>query len=203
MVQDMELLPTERATVNLLDSEGLLHYLDKEQFEGKEDVVVICCPDGRHFIRGILNPFMEMYDEHQQLRFHPLTEHGGTLVLDERSPLVRSGHTTGADLITKVEDAVEMGYKALCLINHLPCGMGRKYDIPPLWIVDSLIAAKRRIKAHVGRNKTVTVACFFQVSDGGQRRIARIPFEDYIAWRKKTIRDASPAMQRMVAALAK
>lgn len=197
----MEMLPVERVAVNLLDNEGLLHYLDKEHFIGKEDVVVICCPDGRHFIRGILNPFMEMYDEHQQFRFHPLTEHGGTLILDERSPLVRSGHTIGADLISKVSDAVAMGYKAICLINHLPCGMGRKYNIPPLWITDSLIAAKRRIKAHVS-STPITVACFLQVSDGEQRRIARIPFEDYVIWRKKSIKDASPAMQRMIASIA-
>ena len=199
MVRNMELLSDERAAVNLLDSEGLLHYLDKEHFRGKEDVVIVCCPDGRHFLRGILNPFMEMYDENQQFRIHPITKHGGTLVLDERSSLVRSGHTTGLDLVLEVSDAMAMGYKALCLINHFPCGMGRKFNIPPLWIVDSLIAAKRRIKLHV---REITVACFLQVADGENRRIARIPFDDYVAWRKESVKDASPSMQRMISSLA-
>lgn len=199
MVRDMELSPDERAVVGLLDSVGLLHFMDKEHFRGKEDVVVVCCPDGRQFIRGVLNPFMKMYDENQRFRIHPITKHGGTLVLDERSALVRSGHTTGADLVLEVSDAMAMGYEALCLINHLPCGMGRKFNVPPLWIVDSLIAAKWRIKSHV---HGITVACFLQVTDGEKRRIARIPFDDYVAWRKESAKDASPSMQRMIASLA-
>lgn len=184
MIQLMELLPEERAVEGLLDNEGLLHDMSRDHFRHKEDVAIGCCPDGRHFIRGILEPFMSMYDETHKLCFLPLPEYGGTLVLDENSPLVLPGHTTDIDFINKIRKAVEMGYRAVCLINHFPCVMARKYGIHPLRVVDSLMQAKRRIKIKEGISG-VTVACFLQITDGERRRISRIPFKDFLLWKEK------------------
>lgn len=184
MIKPIDLSPEERAVEKLLDEEGLLHDMDKEHFRHKEDVVVGCCPDGRHFIRGILEPFMSMYDEAHKLCFLPLPRYGGTLVLDEGSLLVLSGHSTDKDFISDMKKAVEMGYEAICLINHFPCVMARKHNIHPLRVVDSLIQAKKRIKEKEGI-KGITIACFLQITDGERRRIARIPFKDFLLWKEK------------------
>lgn len=184
MIPMIPLSPEERAMVEALDEAGLLHDIEKEHFRYKEDVAIGCCPDGRHFIRGILDPFMSMYDEANNLCFLPLPEYGGTLVLDQDSPLVLPGHTTDIDFINKIRKAVEMGYKALCLINHFPCAMARKYNIHPLRVIDSLMQAKKRIKEKEGI-KGITVACFLQIADGEQRRIVRIPFKDFLLWKEK------------------
>ena len=180
----LELSLEERAVEELLDKEGLLHDMSRDHFRHKEDVVVGCCPDGRHFIRGVLKPFMNMYDETHKLCFLPLTRYGGTLVLDEDSPLVLPGHSTDKDFINDIKKAVETGYKALCLINHFPCAMARKYNIHPLRVVDSLMHAKKRIKEREGIGD-ITVACFLQITDGDRRRIARVPFSNFLSWREK------------------
>ena len=184
MIKLMELLPEERETERLLDEEGLLHDMDREHFRHKNDVVVGFCIDGRHVVRGVLEPFMSMYDETKGLCFSPIPRYGGTLVLDENSPLVIPGHTTDIDFINDIRKSVEIGYKALCLINHFPCAMARKYNIHPLRVVDSLMHAKKRIKVDEGISD-ITVACFLQITDGDRRRIARVPYGDFLSWKEK------------------
>ena len=183
MVPRMSLSHEEKVVVEVLRENGLLQNMNKKHFCGKEDVVAVCCPDGRQFVRGIFTPFMNMYDETHTISFHPLPRHGGTLVLDEHSPLVRPGHTTDKDLIHDLKDAVEMGYKAICLVNHFPCGMARKHDIHPTLIIESLFAAKERIKRKEGL--TVTIACFLQVTDGEQRDMYYISYDKFVSWRKR------------------
>ncbi len=184
MIKPMELSPEERAALEVLKKEGLVQNMNKKHFCGKEDVVAVCCPDGRQFVRGLFTPFMNMYDEPHTVSFHPLPRHGGTLVLDEHSSLVKPGHTTDKDLIHDLKDAVEMGYKAICLVNHFPCGMARKHKIHPVRIVESLFAAKDRIKRKEGLN-AVTVACFLQVTDGEQRDMYHISYNEFILWRRE------------------
>ena len=184
MIKQMKLSLEERAVEILLDDAGLLHDVDKEHFRGKEDVIVICCPDGRQFLRGILNPFVEMYDEAHKLCLLPLTEFGGTLILDNDSPLVVPGSTIADDFIRKIKYAVdEMGYKASCPINHQPCSGARRHKVHPLCVVDSLAYAKERIKKKEGVG--ITVANFFQITDIEQdrRRLSRVPYNDYVRWR--------------------
>lgn len=178
MIKHMELLPEEKEMLEALKKEGLLKDISKKHFCGKEDVVVICCPDGRQFVRGIFVPFMNMYDETRKISFHPLPRHGGTLVLDVHSPLVLPDHTTDKDLIHDIKDAVEMGYKAICLVNHFPCGMARKHGIHPMRIVESLMKAKERIKRKEGLSM-VTVACFLQVTDGEKRDVYYISSNEF------------------------
>lgn len=183
MIKPMELLPEARAVLRLLKEEELLKDIKKEHFHGKEDVVVVCCPDGRQFVRGVFNPFIDNYAD-GNVSFHPLTRHGGTLVLDKRSPLVLPGHTTDKDLIHDLKDAVEMGYKAICLINHFPCGMARKHDIHPMRIVESLMTAKERIKKKEGLS-VVTIACFLQVTDGEKRDMYHISYDKFLSWKAR------------------
>lgn len=178
MIKPMSLLLKEREVLEALKKEGLLQDLSKKHFRGKEDVVVVGCPDGRQFVRGIFNSFMDMYDETHKISFHPLLRHGGTLVLDAHSPLVLPGHTTDKDLIHDIKDAIEMGYKAICLVNHFPCGMARKHNIHPMRIIESLMRAKERIKRKEGLDR-VTVACFLQVTDGDERSISYISYDKY------------------------
>lgn len=200
MIERIQLSEEEIEAIERLDKAGLLHDLDKKHFCGKEDVAVIFCNDGRWALR-IIDGFREMYDKTHELCFLPIPEFGGTLVLDEGSPLVFPGHTTDIDFIGKVKKAVKMGYRAFCNINHIPCAMGREYEIPPLHIVDSLMMAKRRIKGDPDIAKT-TIANFIQIGDGnGRVRIARIPSEDYLLWRKDNSDGASPTMLGMLAKL--
>ena len=187
----MELSPEERAVEELLDAEGLLQDMSKDHFRRKKDVAVGCCPDGRHFIRGVLEPFISMYDETNSLCFLPLPRYGGTLILDEDSPLIFPGHTTDKDFVSDIKKAVEMGYEALCLINHFPCAMARKYNIHAMRVVDSLMHAKKRIKEREGI-RDITVACFLQITDGERRRIARVPFGDFLLWREKNTHKGMP-----------
>jgi len=184
MIERMPLSEEEGAVMRVLKEEGLLEDMSKKHFCGKEDVVAVCCPDGRQFIRGIFAPFMNMYDETHMISFHPLPRHGGTLVLDERSPLVHPGHTTDVDLINDIKDAIEMGYKALCLVNHFPCGMARKHNIHPMRIVESLMTAKERIKRKEGLD-AMTVACFLQVTDGEQRDMYYISYDKFLSWKAR------------------
>lgn len=184
MIKPMELSHEEREVIDILKKEGLLQDMSKKHFCGKEDVVAVCCPDGRQFVRGIFTPFMNMYDETHTISFHPLPRHGGTLVLDVYSPLVRFGHTTDKDLIHDLKDAVEMGYNAVCLVNHFPCGMARKHNIHPMRIVYSLMAAKKRIKRKEGLSM-VTVACFLQVTDGGQRDMYYVSSDSFLSWKER------------------
>lgn len=183
MIKPMSLSLEERAVEIILDEAGLLHDMNKEHFRGKEDVVVLCCPDGRQYIRGVFNPFMDMYDGEHKLCLLPLTEYGGTIILDDDSPLVQHGHTTAIDLVAKIKYAVKMGYKAMCPINHFPCGIGREHKIHPVRIVDSLMHAKERIKKKEGVCN-ITIANFLQITDGERRRISRIPYNDYLLWRR-------------------
>lgn len=184
MIKPIELSPEARAVLRVLKDEGLLKDINKEHFHGKEDVVVVCCPDGRQFVRGVFNPFIDNYTDNNKISLHPLTRHGGTLVLDEHSPLVRSGYTTDKDLIHDLTDAVEMGYKAICLINHFPCGMARKHGIHPMRIVESLMTSKERIKRKEGLSM-VTVACFLQVTDGEQRDMYYISYDKFFSWKAR------------------
>lgn len=184
MIKLLELSPEERVVEKSLDAEGLLHDMDKEHFHHKKDVIVGYCIDGRHVVRGVLEPFMSMYDETNSLCFSLIPRYGGTLVLDENSPLIRQGHTTDIDFIDDIRKSVEIGYKALCLINHFPCAMARKYNIHPLRVLDSLMHAKKRIKEKEGISD-ITVACFLQITDGERRRTARVPFSDFLSWREK------------------
>lgn len=208
MIKRMPLTAQEAEVITTLDKAGLLHDMDKEHFRGKEDVGAIFCPDGRWAIRGVIEPFIDMYDEKNTLCLLPLTEFGGTLILDPDSPLLEkgseqfpAGNNGDLLLIGKIKKAVKMGYKAFCHINHLPCGMGRAFNIPPMHIIDSLVMAKHRIKAMEGIDK-ITIASFLQIGDSnGHVRIARIPFEDFLIWRKDNADGASPAMQRMLAML--
>lgn len=208
MIPRIELSAEERRAVQVLDEKKLLHDMKEDHFLGKEDVIAAFCSDGRWALR-VIDRFREMYDEKRELCFLPVNEFGGTLVLDDDSPLLERGteefpcgNMADRHLIGKIRKAVKMGYRALCNINHFPCGMSREHDIHPLCIIDSLMMAKRRIKddeyiKSVGR---ITVASFLQIGDiDGQMRIARIPYEDYLAWRKDNPEHASPAMQRMLA----
>lgn len=183
MIERMKLTREEQAIVKILDDAGLLRDMDKERFheKKKEDVVIIFCNDGRQFLRGVVNPFMEMYDETNTLAFHPLPRHGGTLVLDKNSPLVSTGHTIAEDFVGEFDEAVEWGYTAGCLINHFPCGKARKHNVRPLHIVDSLMNAKRLLKRNNGTK--VTIACFLQVTDGQQMKIYHISCDKYLHWR--------------------
>ena len=180
----MSLSPEEKMALEMLREEGLLKDISKSHFCGKEDVIVVCCPDGRQFVRGIFTPFMNMYDETHIISFHPLPRHGGTLVLDTHSPLVLSGHTTDKDLIHDIKEAVEMGYKAICLVNHFPCGMARKHGIHPMRIIGSLMTAKERIKRKEGLSM-VTVACFLQVTEGEKRDIYYISYDKFLSWKMR------------------
>jgi len=191
MIKLMELSSEEREVENILDKWGLLQDMSKDHFRRKKDVAVGCCPDGRHFIRGVLEPFMSMYDETKSLCFMPLLRYGGTLVLDEHSTLVLPGHSTDKDFINDIKKAVEMGYEALCLINHFPCAMARMYDMHPMRVVDSLMHAKKRIKEREGISD-VTVACFLQITDGERRRIARVPFGEFLLWRERNTHQGMP-----------
>lgn len=191
----MSLLPGERAVIEVLKEAGLLHDMKKRHFCGKEDVIMICCPDGRQFMRSIANPFMDMYDEAHKVQFHPLPRHGGTLLLDKNSSLVLPGHTTDKDFIHDIKDAMEMGYKAICLVNHFPCSMARKHNVSPIDIVESLINSKKRIKEEEGITK-VTIACFLQVTDGGKRYIYYISSNEYLSWKDRL---GNEAIQQLVA----
>lgn len=184
MIGCMELTREEKAIVEILDEAGLLRDMDKEDFhrKKKEDVIIVSCSDGRQFLRGIVNPFMEMYDETHTLAFHPMPRHGGTLILDKDSPLVLPGHTTAEDLIGEFDEAVEWGFTAGCLINHFPCGKARKHNVRPLHIVDSLMNAKRLLKRNNGTK--VTIACFMQITDGRETRICHISCDKYLRWRE-------------------
>lgn len=184
MIAPMELSQEERKVMRILKEEGVLQDMSKKHFLGKDDVVAICCPDGRQFVRGIFTPFMNMYDETHKISFHPLPRHGGTLVLDECSPLVHPGHTTDKDLVNDIKDAIEMGYKAICLINHFPCGMARKHNIHPMHIVESLVSAKKRIKRKEGLDM-ITVACFLQVTDDEQRDMYYISYDKFLSWKTR------------------
>jgi len=59
MIKLMELSSEEREVENILDKWGLLQDMSKDHFRRKKDVAVGCCPDGRHFIRGVLEPMMK------------------------------------------------------------------------------------------------------------------------------------------------
>ncbi|OGD32475.1 hypothetical protein A3C91_02470 [Candidatus Azambacteria bacterium RIFCSPHIGHO2_02_FULL_52_12] len=196
----MDLSPEEQAVEKLLDSEGLLHDMDKGHFHGKEDVFVVCCPDGRHFVRSIVNPFMEMYEKAHKIQFHPIPRHGGTLLLDECSPLILPGHTTDKDLICDIKFAVKNGYKAGCLINHFPCSMARDHNVRPLHIIDSLMHAKDRIKKKEGISD-ITVACFLQITDGERRRISHIRCSDFLSWRARYGDTIHGALEQMASSL--
>lgn len=207
MIERMPLSEEEIRVIEMLDRAGLLHDMDKEHFRGKEDVAVIFCNDGRWALR-VIDRFREMYDETNMICVLPLNEFGGTLVLDDNSPLLEKkadcfSRGNGDDLhfMRKIRIAAGMGYRAFCNINHFPCGMGRKYKIPPLHIVDSLMMAKRRIKSDPGIG-TITIANFLQIGESnGAARIARIPTEDYLLWRKENSEGASPSMRDMLASL--
>jgi len=180
----MKLTGEERAVIKILQEAGLLHCMDRQHFinEKKEDVVIVSCSDGRQFLRGIAIPFMKMYDETKEIAFHPLTRHGGTLILGENSPLVPQGSTMVEDLVREFDEAVKWGYGVCCLIGHIPCGKAREHEIHPLHVVDSIMASKRTLKKQQGEN--VSIACFLQIADGGAwRDIFRIPYTDYLSWR--------------------
>lgn len=185
MIEYLKLSPEERATEEVLDEAGLLHDMDKDHFRKKEDMMIGSCPDGRHIIRGVLEPLMSMYEKTHCLCLLPLLRYGGTLVLDDDSPLVQPGDSTARDFINDIKKAVKMGYRSLCQINHFSCAMGREHKIHPLHIVDSLAHAKERIKKREGISN-ITIVNLLQITDieMERRRLSRIPFNDYIRWRK-------------------
>lgn len=181
----IDLIPSsdqERVLVDALWKGGVLVKMSEEHFTRKNNVIAVYCCDGRQVIRGILVPFMEMYDEKHELAFHAITRHGGTLLLDKNSPLILPGHTTAEDLIIDIRFAVDMGYKDICLINHFPCGMMRKHNMNPIQGIVSLFKAKKRIKYK--EKMEVSVACFLQVSDGDKRTIYHFRSSLFPRWRR-------------------
>lgn len=206
MIERMELSKRERAVITMLDENGLLHDMEKEHFIGKEDSFLCTCNDSRWALQT-QDYFRDMYDKQKELYIFPINELGGTLALDEDSPLLEKssalpdGNLVDRSVIKKIRFAVKMGHKAGCLINHIPCGKSREHNIDPLQIIDSLMIAKHRIK-YVECITGITIACFLQIGESdGRAQFARISYEDYLVWRKDNPKGASPAMYRILSAL--
>mgnify|MGYP001587956425 CR=1 FL=1 len=179
----------EKEAIKTLSDAGVLIDPSKHHFEDKHDFMIICCPDGTKF-KYTLSLINGMYPDHiwRNLHYHTHTRHGGGLVLSKNSPIAKKGHTTDVDLLADIQMSVDMGYKSIILLNHLPCKMARLHNIAPLDVVGSLASTKRRIKENI---KDITVACFLQATKPGDipGEISEVfhffSVSKYDAWEKK------------------
>lgn len=142
-----------------LRNSGVLQDVKPELINLVNGAIILPCPDGDYFdnlymfCRGMfiskgLNP-----------RIHPLTEHGGTLVLPPNSPL--NIDNLGEKLLQKIRDANAMkGITTVISHAHTPCGAAKKAGLSLFEQIKLHIEADDLIQNELPGFQAV---CLFQV----------------------------------------
>lgn len=186
---------TDREIIGDLRAKGVLVDVGPEQFDD-DGTVLVGCADGDQMV-NMFNFHQEGYRRAgRKPRIHPLTKHGGALVLPDESPLNKVAERAQRFLGTKAtaiqwqdevllwdisEGARLKKMRALALYAHAPCGAATDSGLSVRDEIALLVKAAERSSAYFPEWK---IRIFFHVDYDGeeQKRTYHVPLASAKAW---------------------
>lgn len=151
----------------LLSLEGkVLLDIDPYLLNEEDGAIVVTCADGRYF--------SNIFAHHDQMQrncreyplIHPLSRHGGALLLAPGSPLVPQWCTAQEDLLREIGEAMDwIKIKKVVLSAHYRCGKAASCNVDATEAMRLLFAAKRRVK-EVFSWRHPMISAYFHVDFG-------------------------------------
>lgn len=162
----LRLTAEDRATYLYLRAKGILEDEEARKVPLDAGTTVVCCADGDQFFDLYGNLSEMCLQQKAWPRTHPLTSHGGALVIPPDSIL--NIRYRGDNLVEDIIEAWEMKRtKVVTLYAHAPCGAATKAGLSLAENLDLLVRAKLHLKEKLTRAQAQTkVACFVHIDRG-------------------------------------
>src|SRR3989338_7380679 len=178
----------------LLSLEGrVLLKIDPYRVDEEDGAIVVTCADGRHFSDIFMHHDRIQQSCREKPLIHPLSRHGGALLLAPNSPLVREGSTAQEDLFAEIVEAMDwIKIRKIVLSAHYRCGKASSCRVDAAQTIQLLFAAKKSVKTRLASHDPV-VSCYFHIDFGpdykelGKKRQVLSYYADREGWERQQI----------------